>query len=625
MDRAVRLILGSHCHVPFGASEEEYETYYLKRIKPFVSALYKFPAIPAVLAYSGVLFHWIEKVHPELLMLIENLVARKQAEILGGGYYEPLMPLIPLQDKIGQIEMLTTYIRKKFGKRPLGCWIPAMAWEQHMVYPLNTCGMGYTFLSEGQFELAGLEGGDRYLPCTTEDQGKLLMVFPVSLRRNREFAEKKASDILKGLSAELPRGKLWTVTVFPEKIFSESAEDGGEEIAWHSFFEELSRCESFVEFSSPGRVFRSFPELKRTYFPDSVGLCPGEKGTGQKASVKFPRQFLIDHPEANGIYAKMIFTHVLINQLRGDKSRKRTAREEIWKAQGHDLFCSNEYFGISRPGLRRAAYRALLGAEKMIREKNGFIPSLMNFDFDLDGEGEYLFQDEKLNCYIQLKGAGLFELDYLPKSWNYLDIYPRAAVFTDRFLPPNFSFEDAKAGNFAGSRYFGNEQYKLQEMDKVHGKVSFSITENDQALYRGIEIKKKFQLRKDALTVSYALSNTGTEPSLFLFTTEILLSFPGEGPSFVRILKGNAPVKETGLGEAVVTGAEIFKFKDLKNEVQITLSSVKPFDIWIFPVRSKCSVNSRVSEIYQYTRILPVQSVSLLPGETWITDYTLKF
>jgi predicted glycosyl hydrolase (DUF1957 family) len=63
-------------------------------------------------------------------------------EILGGGFYEPMMPLIPLQDKIGQIELLTTYLRKQFGKRPQGCWLPALAWEQNMVSFLSACGMG---------------------------------------------------------------------------------------------------------------------------------------------------------------------------------------------------------------------------------------------------------------------------------------------------------------------------------------------------------------------------------------------------------------------------------------------------------------------------------------------------
>jgi len=33
-----------------------------------------------------------------------------------------------------------------------------------------------------------------------------------------------------------------------------------------------------------------------------------------------------------------MYTHILINQLRGDKYRKRTAREELWKAQGCDGF-----------------------------------------------------------------------------------------------------------------------------------------------------------------------------------------------------------------------------------------------------------------------------------------------
>ncbi|MCL1958224.1 MAG: alpha-amylase, partial [Spirochaetes bacterium] len=125
-DTKMYMILGSHAHVPSGADEKEYEFVYEKKMRPFITNLYRYSNIKAVLHYSGVLLYWVERTHPELFMLIEDMVSRKQAEILSGGFYEPMFPLIPLQDRIGQMELLTTYLRKHFGKRPVGCWIPGM-------------------------------------------------------------------------------------------------------------------------------------------------------------------------------------------------------------------------------------------------------------------------------------------------------------------------------------------------------------------------------------------------------------------------------------------------------------------------------------------------------------------
>ena len=127
-DVKISLVLGSHAHVPYGADVSEFDRVYSDYVRPFVTSLYRYPEIQATLHYSGVLLHWIERSHSEMFMLIEDMVSRKQVEMLGGGFYEPMLPIIPLQDKIGQMELLTTYLRKQFGKRPVGCWIPGFTW-----------------------------------------------------------------------------------------------------------------------------------------------------------------------------------------------------------------------------------------------------------------------------------------------------------------------------------------------------------------------------------------------------------------------------------------------------------------------------------------------------------------
>ena len=157
MDKKLNLILCFSGHLASGTGDAEFEALYNRDIKPLISALDKFPRINMALHYSGVLLHWIERRHPELFMLLEDLLSRKQAEFLGGGFYDPMLPLLPPADKIGQIEMLTTYLRKQFGRRPQGCWLPAMVWEQNLVGPLTSGGMSYTFLKDTQFSGAGVK------------------------------------------------------------------------------------------------------------------------------------------------------------------------------------------------------------------------------------------------------------------------------------------------------------------------------------------------------------------------------------------------------------------------------------------------------------------------------------
>jgi hypothetical protein len=563
-------------------------------------------------------------------MVLGDLISRKQVEILGGGFYEPMMPLIPQPDKIGQIEMLTAYLRKKFGKRPQGCWIPGIAWEQSMVGVLNACGMTYTFLDDRRFpQESGFPLDSMYTPFISENQGKIAAVFPLSTRLREEFARGYAAPVLEKVAREAPPGGL--VTVFPEDIFSE---DPGEsvEAVYGRFFEALSRASESLEFTTPGKFYKTAGKIKKAYFP----------GDAQ-------RNFLISHPEANGIYAKMVFTHALINQLRGDKSRKQNALEELWKAQGYVLFSEagtkmNGNGGIYRASLRKAVYKALLSAEKICRDRGKFIPSLLAFDFDLDGRPEYLFQDRNINCYVKSSGASIFELDYLPKTWNYLDTFSRRrfhlvtepviedgyrrTAFVDRLAPPDYSFKRALEAEFSGTRFCGKESYDLLEMDRSHGQAFFRLpvrASGDVSAFNQIEIEKQYLLKQDTLGVHYGLINRGTLRTAFKFIPQIDLSFSGDTEELLKIFRSHAQDPEPAIQEgAEITNIRGIEFRDIKNELTLSLTADRDFDGWILPIRTRIKIRNAVTDLYQSTCLMPVMALSLEPGERWETEFKLN-
>jgi hypothetical protein len=606
---SIRFMLGAHAHTARATRDEEFERLYKTQVKPFVVTLYKYPKIQASLHYSGILLQRIEKAHPEFFMLLEDLVSRKQLELLGGGFYEPVLPLLPLQDKIGQIELLTTYIRRQFGKRPQGCVLPAQAWEQNLVAPLTTCGMAYTFLDEQWFP-------SPTIPCLTEDQGKLITVFPVSYTLSRAFTHQNPRKVLENLlETTTSEQDAHVITVFPERFYTES-EDAAPEFALHAFFEALSGFDTHFEFTMPGKIFKTLHTLPKVYFPGSTTQFSG-----------VPRQCLIDYPEANSIYAKMMFTHILINQLRGDKERKHSAREELWKAQACDAFYPNENGGIYRSAVRKAAYKALLSAEKITRE-NGFTPSLISFDFDLDGEREALFQGEELNCYIQAAGASIFELDYLPRCWNYLDTFSperaltRRNAFVDRLAPP-----DARFTVSADSRFCGDERFELVELNKDRGFARFYLPPLHGALhgaplFRGIALEKTYHLEKNALCLRYVLCNQGTKSACFNLIPVIDLSFPGDGEAMLQLSRCSGEAQECiAPDNAVLTDADGLCFQDIRNEINLTLLFDRRVDI---EIKSITSCYGTVADVYQSTCISPLIPVSLAAGERFETEIRLN-
>lgn len=601
-NRKISLILGSHAHLSPSAGDDAFEEIYSTRLKPFITALNQHPRIQAAIHYSGSLLGRMEQKTPEFFLLIKELVARKQIEVLGGGFYEPLLPLIPSTARIGQIELLTTYVRQNFGRKPQGCRLARDCWEQSLVGVLNTCGMVYTFLSEEQFAAAGRAGDALYSPVITEDQGKIVTVFPVfSSLAGVDFAA------LRGiLSSVTPAGEAPRVlTVFPD--FSRNKAGTAEDFfsALAAALLDKSSAYPAIEAVIPNKIYRIGGALPRVYFPHSCDL-PGLQ----------PRTYLTRYPEAADLYARIYFTHSQIDQLRGDKSRKHNAREELWKAQGAETFCGGAGQNISSFAVRSYSYRTILAAERITREKD-FKPSLLSFDFTLDRTPEYLFQEKNINCYVRSRGAAVFELDYLPKSWNYLNTFSgnsqRRCAFIDMLLPGGFipSGPDTFPGE---SRFCGDEEYEAAAVDKQKLKAAFVLRPQKNVPFGFIEIQKTYRLEKNSLHLFYVLRNRGEEKTILCFVPLYDFSFAGEGEQFLfRKTQGEECPGGGGPGE--IRRFLAFEEQDPKHGASLSLTLQMPCDLYYYPVHHEGG--------YQSTCFLPVFQLFLNPGDEWENRITV--
>ena len=73
---------------------DEFETKYQEIYKNIVSFMFEQPRNRFALSLSGPLLTWIDREHSEFTHLLSKLIGRKQTELLGGGYYNPIFPLI---------------------------------------------------------------------------------------------------------------------------------------------------------------------------------------------------------------------------------------------------------------------------------------------------------------------------------------------------------------------------------------------------------------------------------------------------------------------------------------------------------------------------------------------------
>ena len=155
----ISLALAIHNHQPVGnfgwVLAEVFEQAYL----PMVDALERHPTVRLSLHYTGPLLEWLRAERPEFIERLGALVARGQVEILGGGYYEPVLASLPERDRIGQLRRMADELEGLFGRRPAGAWLAERVWEPDLPTSLVAGGYGWTILDDAHFRAAAIPRG----------------------------------------------------------------------------------------------------------------------------------------------------------------------------------------------------------------------------------------------------------------------------------------------------------------------------------------------------------------------------------------------------------------------------------------------------------------------------------
>jgi len=477
------VILGFSIHFPLGSDPAAAERSYQARVRPLLSRIYANPALPVAVHLSGAALKMLDSAHPEIVMLIKELARRKQAEIVGGGYSHPRLPLIPLTDRLGQIEQATTLIRQAFDKRPRGCLLPGMHWELQLASTLNAAGIEYTFLDESLFRVAGC---DPRLPQVTEDQGRTVTVFPAKASFGAAL-DADPSAFARAVAADFPSGG-GVLAYFLDAVAMDGDADAAEfELMVERFLKTMIALRDDLRPSLPSRFLGPDAQRGRAYFSDA-----GTRGRPLQGT-----------PAAR-LYGKMYFVHGLANQLRGDKARKKAARELVWKAQGHEAYhCAAGSDGPAVSRARSAAYAALIEAEVITREKGVFMPSLVPIDYDFDGYEEYLFQGSELDAYAHRSGGAIVELDVLQAAANILN--PRRGGL-------GVLFEDAvEQGDSSESRpqAAGAAPFTVEACDSARADLKLA---REWLLPSGApaRLEKRYAFRRNGVYLTASVVNIGT-------------------------------------------------------------------------------------------------------------------
>jgi len=448
--RRIVLSLALHNHQPVGNFDRVITQAVETAYAPMIGALERHPGIRLALHYSGPLLDWLRPHRPDLLHRVRGLVARGQVEILTGGYYEPILSIIPDADKRGQIKKMTRAVAAEFGYAADGLWLAERVWEPHLARPLGEAGIRYTIVDDAHFHAVGLEQAHLLGYYITEEEGVPLALFP-SLRPLRYLipwapVEQVIAYLRSLAETEVrPEGR---ETPLDLALMGDDGEKFGMwptsyahcwENGWIERFFEALEATPWIELMSPGEYRRTHEPSGRIYLPTGTydemteWALPHDRA-GRLARFRhdleasgsaelspfvrggFWRHFLVKYPEVNTLHQLAVRTGRKVHAMPRGPDRTR-ALDELWAGECNCTYWHGVFGGVYLPHIRGAAFSHLIAAEAMADRSRHPGPYAEGAATDLDGDGRpevLLATDTTVLTVDPARGGSVVEWDDRP-------------------------------------------------------------------------------------------------------------------------------------------------------------------------------------------------------------------
>ncbi len=501
----LRLALVIHNHQPIGNFDNIFEQAYQDSYKPFLDLLAEFPSLAITLHNSGSLLEWLVEHRPEYLDQIRELADRGQIEIIGGPFYEPILASIPQRDRIGQIQQYSKYLENLFGQPVRGMWVPERVWEQSFARDIVDAGIEYTVLDDAHFRSAGHTPDELTSYFLTEDEGRLLQIFPVSepLRYAIPFDDvHKSIEILHEQFERNPS----SVAVFGDDGEKFGTWPGTKEAVFEegwlrNFFQLLEDSGEWLKVATMAECVENLMPAGRTYLPDSSyremteWVLPADRQKvllslrkdKEKNDPDWPelsnfvrggcwRNFRNKYPEANEMYARMLgiserlekLTNASIDREYADQLSE--ARTALYRGQCNCSYWHGAFGGLYLPHLRHAVYTHFIAADTILEKVERSMKSSTNGvvgaspdrwveveskDFNLDARPEVRVAGDRLAAYFSpAVGGHLYELDIRAIRHNLLaTLNRRPEIYHEAIrqaAKPDSNGDDLNAANIQG-------------------------------------------------------------------------------------------------------------------------------------------------------------------------------
>ena len=455
------LSLAIHNHQPVGNFDHIVAEATDRAYEPLIASLERHPRIRVALHYSGSLLDWLRAHRHEFLARVRSLAAGGQVELMTGGYYEPILAIIPDDDKRGQIDKLTRTVREWFGCAAEGLWLAERVWEPHLARPLGEAGVRYTIVDDTHFHAAGIKDDDLFGYYITEESGVPLAVFP-SLKRLRYLIPwVSVEDVIAYLRAcaeketrTQDRDAPLDLALMGDDGEKFGVWPGTHDLCWtrgwmDRFFAALEST-PWIEVMTPGEYRLTREAAGRVYLPTatyeemSEWALPADEAA-RLASLRhalppqqwdeimpfvrggFWRHFLVKYAEVNTMHRLALRAGTKVRAMPAGAPRTR-ALDALWAGEANCPYWHGVFGGVYLPHIRGAAFSNLVAAESMADAAQHPGPYALGETGDLDGDGRQevrLATDMLVLTVDPARGGCVVEWDDRPASRHIGNVLTR--------------------------------------------------------------------------------------------------------------------------------------------------------------------------------------------------------
>jgi hypothetical protein len=539
---------------------------------------------------------------------MRKAIEKGKLELLGGGYYDPMLPLFPEELQSMQLKQHERLLWKMFDVEPTGYFNSSMVWEMEMTDLLEEHRFEYALVQEASLQDALGRTTSVSGWYSVEDKGAFLRVVPVSEKlskaisnddfRWQEIAEpycRSGKTAVVGLDIPPQPGDI--IPFFERLIdFVETNE-----------LETRTVASVVSEQSSEGRL--------------SFLLSAGRK-IGLPATAKTCRELLIRRPEVNLLHKTLLsLFHRAKDSLKGHEQLEiyqmlMPAMSPIYYRDMQDSE------GMRTPMVRWWGSRFLLQAANRLTELASFDGIRLDIaDFMLEGRKFIWAENHSYSFLLDYFMGGILHIlnakdseNNLLSSWR--DDGDPAVGFLD-FVLPNVELAAPKLDQLLSDRegvLLNPFDYQIRRHDAGTDIQLLQVDPQEKSGEGRLLVEKTFELSAagSEFGLTYRISSESSETRKGFFGTLLETGLLACGTTGKDIVVDGAPLKFNFSDPLIFPDAARIEIKDSVTECRVCLDFKTRASLLVSPIFGASALAA--PEALQGIRIFPFWKMSLSEG-----------